>query len=143
MNERALRVLEFNKIREQLALFAQSDLGREKCLSLTPMSGETEIVRALEETEEAGVVLKYMGVNPMMPFSDISLQVDMARKGATLTPGALMKIAETLKVAGSVRSALVTDRENTPSVTSQASLLQPLRALRESIDETVLGEKLK
>ncbi len=140
MNERALRVLEFNKIREQLALFAQSDLGREKCLSLTPMSGKEEVVRALEETEEAGVVLKYMGVNPMMPFSDISLQVDMARKGATLTPGALMKIAETLKVAGSVRSALVTDRENTPSVTSQASLLQPLRALRESIDETVLGE---
>ena len=140
MNDRALRVLEFNKIREQLAAFAQSELGREKCLALVPLPAETLIRKALDETEEAGVVLSYMGMDPILPFSDVSLQVSMAVKGAALTPGALMKIAETLKVAGSVRSALVTDRENTPSITSQASLLQPLRALRESIDDTVLGE---
>ena len=34
--ERALRVLEFTKIRERLATHALTDLGTEKCLALIP-----------------------------------------------------------------------------------------------------------
>ena len=34
--DRALRVLEFTKIRERLAAHALTDMGREKCLALRP-----------------------------------------------------------------------------------------------------------
>ncbi len=140
MNERALRVLEFYKIREQLASFAQSEPGREKCQSLVPFSDPAQVTAALEETEEACVVLTYIGMNPMLPFSDVAVHLSMAEKGAALSPGALMKVSESLRVAGGVRSALVTDRENTPGITATASLLQPLRLLRENIDNAILGE---
>ena len=59
MNERALRVLEFTKIREMLAAFALSDPGKQKCLTLTPLSDIAEVNRALDETEEAVAVLAY------------------------------------------------------------------------------------
>ena len=56
MNERALRVLEFTKIRDMLAAFALSDAGKEACLSLVPLSELTDVNKALDETEEAVVL---------------------------------------------------------------------------------------
>ena len=46
MNERALRVLEFTKIREMLAAFALSDAGKEACLSLVPLQEIADVNRA-------------------------------------------------------------------------------------------------
>ena len=51
--QRALRVLEFTKIRDRLASYALTDLGKEKCLSLIPCLDYSEALHALDETEEA------------------------------------------------------------------------------------------
>ena len=50
--DRALRVLEFTKIRERLAAHALTDMGKEKCLALVPYDDLSEVRRALDETEE-------------------------------------------------------------------------------------------
>lgn len=62
--ERALRVLEFTKIRDQLAASALTDMGKERCLSLKPYEDYSSAVRALDETEEATVLLTYLGAIP-------------------------------------------------------------------------------
>ena len=72
MNERALRVLEFTKIREMLAAYAISDPGKQKCRELQPLSDFNDVNRALDETEEAVVTLSYLGGNPMISFDDVS-----------------------------------------------------------------------
>ena len=51
--DRALRVLEFTKIRERLAGYALTDLGKEKCLELIPCVDFSDAVHSLDETEEA------------------------------------------------------------------------------------------
>ena len=140
MNERALRVLEFTKIREMLASYALSEFGRKKCLALTPLSDFAEVNRALDETEEAVVALTFLGGHPMTPFDDISEYLALAGKGSTLSQKALLSVAETLRSARAARSALVTDRENTPIITAMASRLQPMRQLEEDITEAILSE---
>ena len=140
MNERALRVLEFTKIREMLAGYALSEFGRKKCLALTPLSDFAEVNRALDETEEAVVALTFLGGHPMTPFDDISEYLALAGKGSTLSQKALLSVAETLRSARAARSALVTDRENTPIITAMASRLQPMRQLDEDITEAILSE---
>ena len=45
MNERALRVLEFTKIRDMLAAYALSDAGKEKCQQLTPLADFADQVK--------------------------------------------------------------------------------------------------
>ena len=140
MNERALRVLEFTKIREMLAGYALSEFGRKKCLALTPLSDFAEVNRALDETEEAVVALTFLGGHPMTPFDDISEYLALAGKGSTLSQKALLSVAETLRSARAARSALVTDRENTPIITAMASRLQPMRQLEEDITEAILSE---
>lgn len=140
MNERALRVLEFTKIREMLASYALSEFGRKKCLELTPLADFSEVNRALDETEEAVVALTYLGGHPLTPFDDVSEYLALAGKGSTLSPKALLSVAETLRSARAARTALVTDRDNTPLITAMASRLQPLRALETDITEAILSE---
>ena len=141
MNERALRVLEFTKIRDMLAAYALSDPGKERCLRLQPLSDFAEVSRALDETEEAVATLAYVGGNPLVSFNDVSEYLSLAEKGSTLSQKALLSVAETLRAARAARSALVTEKENTPLITSMASRLQPLRTLETDITEAILSEE--
>ena len=84
--DRALRVLEFTKIRERLAAHALTDMGKEKCLALVPYDDVSEVRRALDETEEACVLLSYLGGQPLVAFPDVREQVTLAQKGACLSP---------------------------------------------------------
>ena len=141
MTEKALRVLEFNKIRSQLADFALTDLGKEKCLQLVPLSEFEEIRKAQNETEEAVVILSYHGSNPLIGFSDVRPYLSLAKKGSTLSQKALLLVAEALRAARAARSTLVTDRENTPLITSRASHLQAFKQLEEDITGAILSEE--
>ncbi len=141
MNEKALRVLEFTKIREQLAAFALTDLGRERCLALVPSDDFQEIRKAQNETEEAVIILTYQGGNPLISFSDVRPYLSLAQKGSTLSQKALLMVAEALRAARSARSSLVTERENTPLITSGASRLQLFTQLEKDITEAILSEE--
>ena len=141
MNERALRVLEFTKIRDMLATYALSDAGKQACQTLTPMSEFRDINRALDETEEAVVILTYLGGHPLISFCDVDEYLTLAQKGSTLSPKALLSVAETLRAARAARNSLVTERENTPIITEMASRLQPLRQLETDITEAILSEE--
>ena len=141
MNERALRVLEFNKIREMLASYALSSAGKEKCLALKPEKALADVNRALDETEEAVAALTYLGGHPLIGFEDVSEYLALAEKGSTLSPKALLLVADLLRASRAARNNLVTDRENTPIITAVASRLQPLRTLENDITESILSEE--
>ena len=139
--ERALRVLEFTKIRERLAGYAITDLGAEKCRALTPSSDFSEVSRALDETEEAVVLISYVGGQPLSSFQDVREQIALAEKGAALSPRALLDVAGCLRAARSARAALVKDdREDTPILTGLASRLTTLASVEQEISDAILSE---
>ncbi len=109
MKERALRVLEFTKILDMLASYAVTDMGREACTALTPLSDLAQVNEALDETEEAQVILTYLGESPLIGFPDVRSYLTLAAKGAALNPKFLLNIAECLRAARAARSALVTE----------------------------------
>ena len=141
MKERTLRVLEFTKILDMLASFAVTDMGREACLKLTPLSDLAQVNEALEETEEAQVILTYLGDSPLIGFPDVRPYLTLAAKGATLNPKALLSVAECLRASRAARSALVTDRDNTPRITGLASHLQTFRQLEDAITGAIISEE--
>ena len=53
MNEKALRILEYNKIIEQLMTHTSSEMGKEMCRKLTPSTDLMEIETAQEQTKDA------------------------------------------------------------------------------------------
>ena len=140
MNERNLRVLEFPKILEMLAALAITDPGREAARALLP-SGDAATVRRLQaETEEATTVMAYTGGNPMAWFTDVRPFLKLAKAGGTLSPKALLQVADALKASRTVRGALVTDREDTPYLTEMGSRLATNRSLEEEIFDAIISE---
>ena len=141
MREKNLRVLEFPKIREMLAEYAVTDTGKEKARALMP-SGEAETVRRWQaQTEEAMTVFAYAGANPMAYFTDVRPYLRLAEIGSTLSPKALLDVAETYKASRIVRAALVTEREDTPYLTELGSRLTTNRNLEEEIFNAILSEE--
>ena len=53
MNDRAIKILEFDKIREMLVHFAGSDLGRRRCAALVPSDTREQAEAWQQETEDA------------------------------------------------------------------------------------------
>ena len=141
MTERSLRVLEFDKIRAELSKYCVSDMGREKCEALVPTNRIADVRRMQQETEEARVVLTYLGGTPMIPFADVRASLHLAQIGSALSPRALLDIAACLRAARAARDALVTDRDNTPMLTANASRLSTNRALEQAISDAILSEE--
>ena len=140
MKERTLRVPEFTKIRDMLTEKALTPLGAEKCQALAPSTNFQEISEWQEETEEALVVLTYVGGHPMASFSDVRPYLALCDKGATLSPKALLEIATLMRACRTARSALVTERDNTPRLKEKASLLGSFRNLEDDITTAILSE---
>lgn len=141
MTERSLRVLEFTKIRDQLKELAVSELGGELAGKLAPSANEAEIRHAQEETEEAHVLLTYLGEHPIVPFPDIRQTLKLAEIGATLSPRALLDVAACMRAARAARDVIVTERENTPGLKATASRLSAFRQLETEITSAILSEE--
>ncbi|MGM8366816.1 endonuclease MutS2 [Virgibacillus sp. W0181] len=96
MNERILRVLEFNKITKQLAQAAATAVGKDRALRLAPQKN-LQIVQTLQaETDEAVQLLR---LNLDVPFGgivDIRSSIKRSTIGGTLTPQECLDIANTI-----------------------------------------------
>lgn len=140
MQQRTLRVLEFTKIRALLAERALTDMGAEKCRALEPCSDLAQVQQAQQETEEAAVILQYIGGHPMVRFEDVRPSLALADKGAVLSTRALLSVAEMLRASRCARDALVTERDNTPLLRRKAEGLLTLRHLETDITDAILSE---
>ena len=140
MTDRTLRVLEFTKIRDRLAEKALTPMGAEKCRSLVPSQNLSEVLLWQQETEEANVVLTYFGGHPLISYGDVRPFLALCDKGATLSPKALLGIAELLRACRAARTSLITDRDNTPHLRQRAEGLSSLRNVEQDITDAILAE---
>ena len=140
MNERSLRVLEFTKIRAQLAQYCVSDMGRALCDALTPSNRLEDVLRMQQETEEAHSLLSYLGGTPMLSFSDVHASLHLAQIGSSLSPRALMEIGASLRAARAAREAIVTDRQDTPLMSANASRLSTFKDIEQAISDAIISE---
>ena len=140
MTERTLRVLEFPRVREMLAEGALTALGAEKCRALTPFDTLWDIDQAQRETEEAAVILQYVGGHPLTEFPDARPALLVCEKGGTLSPRMLLDVAGLLRASRAARDVLITERENTPLLRARAEALAEARNVERDITDAVLSE---
>ena len=140
MQQRTLRVLEFTKIREELASLALTPMGAELCRALEPAHQLAEAELWQRETEEATIVLQYVGGSPLYASADVRPSLSLAEKGATLSPRALLDVAGMLHASRAARDALITSRTNTPLLTEKASALSELRRVEQDITDAIISE---
>lgn len=140
INAKALNVLEFNKIKQDLSEYAISDLAKKICNELVPYNSIERVINEQLETEEASTIINYIGYNPITHFVDIRQSVSLAEKGAVLSPKNLLSIAFSLKSAKQVYNALIHGEDNTPKLSSIASNITLLPNFEENITSSIYGE---
>lgn len=98
-DQKRLTTLEYPKILDRLATFAQSQGGKKKASELVPYEKIADALHALNETAEADRVLFEYSLSPSFAVDDIGDILVKAKKGATLAIPDIMKVGRSLRVS--------------------------------------------
>lgn len=103
MNQKALKILEYDKIIELLAEKATCELGRAQCQKLLPMNNLEEIRSAQRQTADALRRIYAKGGISFAGTSDIGASLKRLEIGGTLNIFELLRICSLLETAGRVK----------------------------------------
>ncbi|MGL5312384.1 MAG: endonuclease MutS2 [Peptostreptococcaceae bacterium] len=143
MNKRTLRVLEFNKVIDILKTKASSSLGLKYIENLIPSSDFEEVKYMLQETSETQAILTKRGYVGLQGIHDIEDKAKRANIGASLDPGSLIMIADTLRAARTLKNSLEgSDEENFnyPIIQSLSNALYAYRDIEDAIYNAIISE---
>jgi len=147
MNDHALKVLEYDKVREIMARFAASEPGRAVVLRLLPSPDPDTVAERLAETQELLGIFAAGEHPPLDAIGDIGPLLEKLRAtGVMLPPGELLAIAATLAAARRLKAFCqrfegdATGRRAAPLLCARAAKITPLKPLEDAvhaaIDET-------
>ncbi|MDE6398674.1 MAG: endonuclease MutS2, partial [Clostridiales bacterium] len=140
MQEKLLKVLEFDEVRKRLARYAVSDCGKRAILSLLPASDYFEIQQSLSLTAEAYAVKNKYLVNPISEFDDIAEILNKAKAGAVLRPGELLKAAHVLRSARIAKSEISALGDDIEGLKALVASIVVDRNLETQISDAVASE---
>ncbi|WP_196594341.1 endonuclease MutS2 [Pectinatus sottacetonis] len=96
MEQATLKVLQYNKILEQLSLHANTLQGKNRVSKLTPLADFEDICSSLQQTQEAYNIITEYQAPPFGGIFDIQKDLQKAHMGMILSPQSLMNIASTM-----------------------------------------------
>lgn len=146
MNEKAEKVLEFDKIKELLGQEAVSPMAKKAVGEIVPITDDFLIRDLLKETDEAAAVILAAGTPPFGGFRDVKRSVRYAEKGGVLSMRELLDILSSLRTADEVRSffekePFTSERgPEIPTIAGLAEMLSGERPLCDHIDRCIISE---
>ena len=102
--KRALKTLEFDKVRQQVAKYCTSSIGKGAIEELVPETDFDTVVALQEEMDEGLAILRIKGDVPMGGIFDIRPHAKRAQIGGMLSPMELMEIASTIRASRILRN---------------------------------------
>ncbi len=140
MTHRVERILEYDKIKAQVAGFCCSNPGRQRCLLLHPFWTFEEVEQALLLTMQAESAMLSLGQNPMISFEDCAEGIKRCAVGAVPTIQELLQVAQLLRAAQHVHTQL--EKAATEGgLQAFAHQLWPLPALFKEITRCIVNEE--
>ena len=142
MNERTFRVLEFQKIKENLKKYSKTQGGKALIDKLTPYETKYEVEIALKETKEALDMLVTKGAPPFEGLYDVREGLQRASKGGVLSPGQLLRIGNMLKCSRRFKKYVEREEEEIAfeRIEDLAYILEPLKGLEDEIEISIISE---
>jgi DNA mismatch repair protein MutS2 len=143
MDERTLRILEFDKIIKKLVSLTASKLGKELAEALFPETDYSKVQRILKETSDGTSFIIRKGSPPMGGIHDIRGSLRKVEVGSVLSPGELLKIAGCLRAGRGLKSyasdSVAMDGDNV--VNELINLLEINKRIEDKIELSILSEE--
>ena len=142
MNEKSLRILEYNKIIEMLSSKAHSKAGKLLCDGLKPIDNLNEVISSLQNTDDA---LKRLLRNGNISFTgnkDIRQSLLRLKKGSSLNALELLLICDLLEASSRVKSYLKKEHpdDEDDSLDKYYAMLEPLTKHSLEIRRCIISE---
>lgn len=145
MNEKSRRILEYDKIIEQLKSYCISEPGRELAKETQPLFEKEEIERRQAETSEALQARIKRGSPPLSELYEMKSKIKRATIGAMLSQKDLLQIGKNLNTARRMKGYMrhgEEDRESVyPFLESYIEELTSHKQLEEEIDMAIIDEE--
>jgi DNA mismatch repair protein MutS2 len=138
MNERVLRILEFDKIREKLAALCVSEMGAAAALKVIPETESGSVGALITQTLEAESEIT-KNSNPMEPFPDMRVSLKSSQAALALSMKELLGVKADLRVSRALRTRLCAeDRQGI--LKDIAARLYVDKAAESEIERCILSE---
>ena len=138
-DDKSLTTLEYPKILDMLAGFAQAEGGKELARSLRPFENIEDARHALNETEEADRILFEYSLSPSFAVDEISKTLVKAEKGSVLAIPDIMKVGRALRVSRRLKQTLQKAKD-CPIIAEMSTALYENEPLEKYIYEAFLSE---
>ncbi len=133
LQDKTLRLLDYDTIREQLANNTTFFEARKLALELSPSFDEYEVERLQNETADARALLDELGDLILESRVDTSESVARAALGGVLTGNDLLAVAESLEVHRRARSSVLRGAEKAPLLADIARIIPDLQELQRQV----------
>ena len=138
--EKSLNKLELDKVLEQLAECAGSEIGKESCRRLRPVSDLEEVQILLDQTTAASDLCTRKGNPSFSGVTDVSAALERADRGGSLQPVELLRIAGVLRCARNIKS-YCDEAEKATVLDPLFQSLTPNKYLEDRISGAILSEE--
>lgn len=135
MNERILRVVEFDKIKQRLLQHAETTLGKKQAENMLPDADFNTVIHLLNETDEAMQVVRLNKTIPLGGIFDIEKEVKRSTIGSTLSTNECIDIASTIRGGSRVKQFIENLYEDTDIelLFEMTNEIMPLKDLQRQI----------
>jgi len=143
MNEKTLRILEFNKIIEKLVSHTASNLGSQLAEQLMPENDIEKVKISLKETSDGVNFISRRGSPPLGGIHDIRDSVRRADLGSMLNPAELIKIADVLRAVRNLKNYSSSDniKEEDNIVGELINCLETSKKVEDKINQCIVSEE--
>ncbi len=143
MEERTLRVLEFNRIKEMLTGFALCAEAKQRAEALMPVDDIYEAQKLLTLTSEAETLIIKKGAPPIRPVRNIVASAKRCEAGGVLSMGELLSCAHVLRLSRGLCSYADEDNfeESYPSLTVLFNQLTQNKKLETAIFGAIVSDE--
>ncbi len=137
MDEKTLRILEFDKILDRLAHYTSFSAGEAMARGLRPTADADEAARRQAETNEALRLFDTGSEATIGGARDVRRAADNAVRGFVLRPEDLLDVRNTLIAARNLQRALLRVEERYPHLAAIAHLIEEIPGLVQAIGEAI------
>lgn len=140
MDEKVLRTLEFDKVKNKIAEYCVLYSSKYEMNALVPFTEYKSAKNELNKTKEAFELLYTDGVSGVEFYDDLGDSLNRAAKGATLSMGELLKAARLLKSSSVLYSSVTGAKSQSEILKSEVSGVYVDAYLENEIRSKILSD---
>ncbi|HZD10657.1 MAG TPA: Smr/MutS family protein [Candidatus Binatia bacterium] len=141
MDEKSLRILEYDKVLDRVASYASFSAGEALVRDLRPAADDAEVRRRQAETREAVALFDTGSDARIGGARDVRHAADRAQRGFILQPEDFMDIKSTLGASRNLQRILLRAADRYPHLAAVAELIEECPGLVTAISETLDEER--